>query len=156
MRFSILVSTTALALSVGGCAMSFDKSGTQGRALAPTVSASSSASMTNPESPVGFCADKGACASHPGALAQGAEIGRDKNAPVVEGHPLTSVVVTQCNLMVVVYMTMQDGRFLRFDKQSNVPAEELLRVAYTASRSERVEVSCDGVGIAGYEKHEAV
>lgn len=109
----------------------------------------------NSETPVALCASGSDCAKHAGALS-GAEIGLEKNAPFVEGHPLTSVVVTQCNLMVVVYMTMPDGRFLRFDKQSNVPAEELLRVAYTASRSERVEVSCDGVGVAGFEKHEAV
>lgn len=155
MRLSILLSTTALVLSLGGCATSFDQPGKED-VPARALSLSSSTSMSNSESPVGFCADHGACASRPDAVARGAEIGADKNAPLVEGHPLTSVVVTQCNLMVVVYMTMQDGRFLRFDKQSNIPAEELLRVAYTASRSERVEVSCDGVGVAGYEKHEAV
>jgi hypothetical protein len=26
-------------------------------------------------------------------------------------------------------------------------------MAYTATRSERVEVSCDGMGVAGYETH---
>jgi hypothetical protein len=153
MRLSILASTTALVLSLGGCAASIDRPAAQG--LPRAMSLGSSASMTNAESPVGFCAEKG-CASRPDSVARGAQIGADKNAPLVEGHPLTSVVVTQCNLMVVVYMTMQDGRFLRFDKQSNISAEELLRVAYTASRSERVEVSCEGVGVAGYEKHDAV
>jgi hypothetical protein len=152
MRLSILIPTTALALSLAGCAMDGMQST---RPMSLSQNEPAGATMANPESPVGFCADTGACKSR-AAVAKGAEIGVQKSAPVVEGHPLTSVVVTQCNLMVVVYMTMPDGRFLRFDKQSDVPAEELLRMAYTASRSERVEVSCDGVGIAGYEKHDAV
>jgi hypothetical protein len=83
----------------------------------------------------------------------GAAIGATKDLPVVEGHPLTAVVVTQCNLVVAVYMTMQDGRLLRFDSKTNVPAEQLVTIAYTATRSERVEVSCDGIGVAGYETH---
>jgi hypothetical protein len=87
--------------------------------------------------------------------AHGDEVGPGKQTPVVEGHPLTSVVVTQCNLVVAVYMTMPDGRLLRFDKNTNVPAEELVAIAYTATRSERVEVSCDGMGAAGYETHGA-
>jgi hypothetical protein len=85
--------------------------------------------------------------------AHGAEIGPGKQGPFVEGHPLTSVVVTQCNLVVAVYMTMPDGRLLRFDKKADVPAEDLVRIAYTATRSERVEVSCEGMGAAGYETH---
>jgi hypothetical protein len=87
---------------------------------------------------------------------RGVEIGVEKNAPVVEGHPLTSVVVTQCNLVVAVYMTMPDGRLLRFDSSADVPAEQLVSTAYTATRSERVEVSCDGEGVVGYESHEPV
>jgi hypothetical protein len=87
---------------------------------------------------------------------RGVEIGVEKNAPVVEGHPLTSVVVTQCNLVVAVYMTMPDGRLLRFDRSADVPAEQLVSTAYTATRSERVEVSCDGEGVVGYETHEPV
>src|SRR5262245_43746952 len=86
---------------------------------------------------------------------RGNEIGSGRETPVVEGHPLTSVVVTQCNLVVAVYMTMPDGRLLRFDKNANVPAEKLVTIAYTATRSERVEVSCDGMGAAGYETHGA-
>jgi hypothetical protein len=85
--------------------------------------------------------------------AQGEEINIDKSAPIVEGHPLTSVVVTQCNLVVAVYMTMPDGRLLRFDRSANVAAEDLVSIAYTAGRSERVEVSCEGTGVAGYETH---
>jgi hypothetical protein len=84
---------------------------------------------------------------------QGAEIEIEKNAPEVEGHPLTSVVVTQCNLVVAVYMTMPDGRLVRFDHSADIPADELVTIAYTASRSERVEVSCEGLGAAGYETH---
>jgi hypothetical protein len=88
-----------------------------------------------------------------GRALHGAEIGPGKGTPQVEGHPLTSVVVTQCNLVVAVYMTMPDGRLLRFDKNANVPAEDLVTMAYTATRSERVEVSCEGMGAAGYETH---
>lgn len=84
---------------------------------------------------------------------KGDEIGIMKDAPVVEGHPLTSVVVTQCNLVVAVYMTMSDGRLLRFDSKTNTPAEQLVSIAYTATRSERVEVSCEGLGAAGFETH---
>ena len=84
------------------------------------------------------------------------EVPVEKEAPKVEGHPLTSVVVTQCNLIVAVYMTMPDGRLLRFDKSTAVPSEQLMTMAYSATRSERVEVSCNEEGAAGYEKHEPV
>ena len=84
------------------------------------------------------------------------EVPVDTNAPSVEGHPLTSVVVTQCNLIVAVYMTMPDGRLLRFDKSANVPSEQLMSMAYSAPRSERVEVSCNDAGAAGYETHEPI
>jgi len=89
-------------------------------------------------------------------VAQRTEVQADKNAPTVQGHPLTSVVVTQCNLIVAVYMTMPDGKLLRFDKSANVPADQLLEMAYTATRSERVEVSCNDDGAVGYEKHDPV
>jgi hypothetical protein len=82
------------------------------------------------------------------------EVAVEKNAPQVEGHPLTSVVVTQCNLIVAVYMTMPDGRLLRFDKSAEVPSDQLMSMAYSATRSERVEVSCNDTGATGYEKHE--
>ena len=84
------------------------------------------------------------------------EVPVEKEAPKMEGHPLTSVVVTQCNLIVAVYMTMPDGRLLRFDKSAAVPSEQLMTMAYSATRSERVEVSCNDTGAAGYEKHEPV
>jgi hypothetical protein len=84
------------------------------------------------------------------------EVPIEKSAPQVEGHPLTSVVVTQCNLIVAVYMTMPDGRLLRFDKSAEIPSEQLMSMAYSATRSERVEVSCTQTGAAGYEKHEPV
>ncbi len=101
---------------------------------------------TNPVSAVAL--------SQPGqAAVHGAEISIEKDAPIIEGHPLTSVVVTQCNLVVVVYMTMPDGRLLRFDRTANVPAEKLVSMAYTATRSERVEVGCEGLGAAGFETH---
>jgi hypothetical protein len=84
------------------------------------------------------------------------EVPIEKDAPKVEGHPLTSVVVTQCNLIVAVYMTMADGRLLRFDHSAQLPSDELMSMAYSATRSERVEVSCNDTGAAGYEKHEPV
>ncbi len=82
------------------------------------------------------------------------EVPVEKNAPPAVGHPLTSVVVTQCNLIVAVYLTMPDGRLLRFDRTAEIPAEQLLSMAYTATRSERVEVSCEDVGAVGYEHHD--
>lgn len=90
------------------------------------------------------------------AKAHRTEVPIEKHAPRVKDHPLTSVVVTQCNLIVAVYVTMPDGRLLRFDHSSNVPAEQLMQMAYTATRSERVEVSCNHSGAAGYERHNPV
>src|SRR5579884_3438252 len=84
------------------------------------------------------------------------EVPIEKNAPQLEGHPLTAVVVTQCNLIVAVYMTMPDGRLLRFDHTTSLPAEKLMTLAYSATRSERVEVSCNDTGAEGFEKHEPV
>src|SRR5712671_6191425 len=78
------------------------------------------------------------------------EVPVEKEAPKVDGHPLTSVVVTQCNLIVAVYMTMPDGRLLRFDKSAAVPSDQLMTMSYSATRSERVEVSCNDTGAAGY------
>lgn len=83
------------------------------------------------------------------------EVTPAKSAPVA-GHPLTSVVVTQCNLVVAVYLTMQDGRLLRFDKSANLPIDQLMAMAASATRSERVEVSCNDTGAVGYERHDPV
>jgi hypothetical protein len=95
-------------------------------------------------------------AGHVTPVSHVTEVPVEKDAPKMEGHPLTSVVVTQCNLIVAVYMTMPDGRLLRFDKSAAVPSEQLMTMAYSATRSERVEVSCNDTGAAGYEKHEPV
>ena len=91
-----------------------------------------------------------------GSVAQASEVPENADAAVVEGHPLTSVVITQCNLIVAVYMTMPDGKLLRFDKSNNVDADKMISMAYSATRSERVEVACEsnGIGIVGYEKHD--
>jgi len=94
--------------------------------------------------------------AHVTPVARVTEVPVEKDAPQVEGHPLTSVIVTQCNLIVAVYMTMPDGRLLRFDKSAAVPSEQLMTMAYSATRSERVEVSCNDTGAAGYEKHDPV
>ena len=95
-------------------------------------------------------------APHVTPVAHVTEVPVEKEAPQVDGHPLTSVVVTQCNLIVAVYMTMPDGRLLRFDKSTSVPSDQLMTMAYSATRSERVEVSCNEEGASGYEKHEPV
>lgn len=84
------------------------------------------------------------------------EVPVEQDAPAMEGHPLTSVVITQCNLIVAVYMTMPDGRLLRFDKSAAMPSDQLMTMAYSAVRSERIEVSCNESGAVGYEKHEPV
>jgi hypothetical protein len=86
----------------------------------------------------------------------GSQISSTSSGPLLEGKPLTSVVVTQCNLVVAVYMTMPDGRLLRFDQRAELPAEELVAVAYTASSSERVEVACEGIGAEGFETHKPI
>ena len=97
------------------------------------------------------------CAADVLRVAHRTEVPVEKNAPTMPGHPLTSVVVTQCNLIVAVYLTMPDGSLLRFDSSAKVPADQLLQMAYTATRSERVEVSCnDAGGAVGYEKHDPV
>lgn len=88
------------------------------------------------------------------ALAGPVEVPPEKGAPKIEGHPLTSVVVTQCNLIVAVYMTMADGRLLRFDHTTQLPSDQLMSMAYSATRSERIEVSCNDTGAEGFEKHE--
>ncbi len=84
------------------------------------------------------------------------EVPIEQQAPKIEGHPLTSVVITQCNLIVAVYMTMADGKLLRFDKTASISADALMQMAYSATRSERVEVSCNDVGAVGFEKHDPV
>jgi hypothetical protein len=96
------------------------------------------------------------CAAEVMRIAHRTEVAPEKNAPAVSGHPLTSVVITQCNLIVAVYLTMPDGSLLRFDSSASVPADQLLQMAYTATRSERVEVSCNDTGAVGYEKHDPV
>jgi hypothetical protein len=115
-------------------------------ALAGNASAQQVASTSSEPTPGG----------HVTPVARVTEVPAEKEAPKVEGHPLTSVVVTQCNLIVAVYMTMPDGRLLRFDKSAAVPSEQLMTMAYSATHSERVEVSCNDTGAAGYEKHEPV
>ncbi len=157
-RPPILASLTALTI-MQGCAVSHGDTSrhaasahVDGDHMNPTAQTALSNSVT----PISLCVDAGGCAKQNPRVVHGAELGSDQHAPVVEGHPLTSVVVTQCNLVVAVYMTMPDGRFLRFDQKANVSAEELLTIAYTATHSERVEVSCEGEGLVAYEKHEPI
>ena len=91
-----------------------------------------------------------------GAHAPASEVAQNPEVNVREGNPLTAVVVTQCNLVVAVYFTMQDGKLIRFDKNagSSIKAEDLVNLAYnSAKRSERVEVGCDKLGVEATEPH---
>jgi hypothetical protein len=143
----LIASCTALAAVVLSQASATQPSAPQAVATAPGTPAASAAPTTcvGPQ-----------CASQVLQTAHHTEVAVEKDAPPVKDHPLTSVVVTQCNLIVAVYMTMPDGRLLRFDHSSTVPADQLLQMAYTATRSERVEVSCNDNGAVGFEKHDPV
>ncbi|HEY0685012.1 MAG TPA: hypothetical protein VGD45_21920 [Steroidobacter sp.] len=153
MKLPVYFAAIAAATLMQGCA----KSSVSPLAAAFGATGSDSANATagvNPATGITICANPAGCDDNGQGLAHGDEIGEEKNAPQVEGHPLTSVVVTQCNLIVAVYMTMPDGRLLRFDSKAEVAADQLVSMAYTATRSERVEVSCSGMGPSGYETHE--
>src|SRR6185312_9269326 len=121
---------------------------------AATAAESTTTNIGNSTATSPYARAKSSGATHVLSVAHTTEVPVEKNAPPAEGHPLTSVVVTQCNLIVAVYLTMPDGRLLRFDKTAAVPAEQLLSMAYTATRSERVEVSCENMGAVGFEHHE--
>jgi hypothetical protein len=91
-----------------------------------------------------------------GVHAPAAEVAPNPEVNIAQGQPLTAVVVTQCNLVVAVYFTMQDGKLVRFDKNagSRISAEDLVAMAYnSAKRSERVEVGCDTPGLKATEPH---
>jgi hypothetical protein len=91
-----------------------------------------------------------------GAHAPASEVAQNPEVNVRDGQPLTAVVVTQCNLVVAVYFTMQDGKLVRFDKNagSSIKAEDLVTLAYnSAKRSERVEVGCNTLGLKATEPH---
>ena len=129
----------------------------QGCATTQSTQHTTQAAALESASSVGSACAGPRCAADVLRVAHRTEVPVEKNAPAVQGHPLTSVVVTQCNLIVAVYLTMADGSLLRFDSSAAVPADQLLQMAYTATRSERVEVSCDEAGGAvGYEKHDPV
>lgn len=96
------------------------------------------------------------CSAQAMPVAHVTEVPVEMQAPQPQGHPLTSVVVTQCNLIVAVYLTMPDGRLLRYDHSASISVDQLLGMAYAATRSERVEVSCNDTGAVGFEKHDPV
>jgi hypothetical protein len=127
----------------------------QGCATTQSTQHRPGAAALESDSSVGSACAGPQCAADVFHVAHRTEVPVEKNAPAIQGHPLTSVVVTQCNLIVAVYLTMADGSLLRFDSSAAVPADQLLQMAYTATRSERVEVACsDAGGAVGYEKHE--
>lgn len=129
----------------------------QAAAMLPTPAPGPTSSADTPIKILLFALLLAAAAStYIAVAASPVEVSVEANAPKLVDAPLTSVVVTQCSQIVAVYMTMKDGRLLRFDKSTAVPPSELMSMAYSAVRSERVEVSCHEVGAIGYEKHEPV
>ena len=144
-RLMSSLAVLATASLAQGCATSQPTQHVAPETVAAKVGVESDSPCTGPQ-----------CAAEVLRVAHRTEVAPEKNAPVVPGHPLTSVVVTQCNLIVAVYMTMPDGSLLRFDSSASVPADQLLQRAYSATRSERIEVSCNDTGTGGYEKHDPV
>jgi hypothetical protein len=92
------------------------------------------------------------CAVAPKTEFPGTLIVADGNPESIEGSPLTAVVVTQCNQLLVVYITLPTGELVRIDQTNGIPWDQALSAANSALRSERVEVSCNGQGAEGYEK----
>lgn len=92
-----------------------------------------------------------------GKSVQGAQIQPDHAVEKIEGQPLTAVVVTQCNLIEAVYLTMPDGKLLRFSASQlrKIPAGDLVGFVYTRAKvSERIETDCRGAGgLPRFEKH---
>lgn len=78
-------------------------------------------------------------------VAKAVEIPLDAKHVPIEGQPMSAVVVSQCSKLVAVYLTMPDGRLLRFDRTSGLPVTVVLEMADTAKRKERIEVACDQV-----------
>lgn len=147
-----LISSLAAAIAASlaqGCATSQLTQHSTAPAAPPAAPSQSARSVESDSACIGP-----RCAAEVLRVAQHTDVTPDKDAPAIQGHPLTSVVVTQCNLIVAVYLTMQDGSLLRFDSGAKVPADQLLQMAYAATRSERVEVSCNDTGAVGYEKHD--
>lgn len=79
------------------------------------------------------------------------EPGVSANTEIV-GAPVTAVVVTQCNGLLAAYLTMPSGELVRFDQESGLPWTTVLDMASTAAHSERIEISCTGEGVKGYEE----
>lgn len=91
--------------------------------------------------------------SSPAPRSPGVQVPVNAEAPTVEGRPVSAVVVTQCDQLVVAYLTLPSGELVRFDKDTGVSWETVLEMAYGAARSERVQVECTGMGVEGYETH---
>ena len=140
MRWLIFFTAMLSVAILPGCATSSQPRTVRAR---PTIESATGAQSTPSVQPMPI-----------GTLAT--EVPVEKAAPPLPGHPLTSIVVTQCNLIVAVYMTMPDGRLLRYDHTASISVSQLLDMAYTAPRSERVEVSCNDTGAVGYERHDPV
>jgi hypothetical protein len=79
-----------------------------------------------------------------GPAVRGVSIALNEDATPTEGQPVTSIAVTQCSLLIAVYVTMPDGQLVRFDQDSQIAADQLLAMAYTAKTSERLELDCAG------------
>jgi len=80
-----------------------------------------------------------------GGFAYSQEIKPNYDGPEIPEQPLTAVVITQCNGLVVAMITTHDGRLIAFDKTSGLPASDVLVLAAKAKISQRVEVACNRV-----------
>lgn len=61
------------------------------------------------------------------------------------GQPLTAVVVTQCNLIVVAYITTGEGKLIRLDSTSGLSVQQLVAAVSLAKTLTSVAVACDKV-----------
>lgn len=80
----------------------------------------------------------------------------EKADPELAINAVSGVLITQCNQLVAAYVTLSDGRLVRFDvrDQEAISATALEALVFSARVSERVEFSCDGSTIEGFERHE--
>lgn len=80
---------------------------------------------------------------------------KEQADPALAVDALSGVLITQCNQVVAAYVTLNDGRLVRFDvrDQQALSATALEALVYSSRVSERVEFSCDGSTIEGFERH---
>lgn len=67
----------------------------------------------------------------------------EQPAKVEPATPWTAVAVTQCNLLVALFITSADGKLITIDKESGVSSADALRMGQKAKTATRIEVACD-------------